>query len=82
MKPINYNAQASLWKDVLGQTSRGLRALYKQEIVEGTLRYCLAEFDAKPECKKGLYSVITDDNANLPKTTLFRSDIEALRRAA
>jgi len=82
MKPINYDAPASLWKDVLGQTSRGLRALYKQEIVGGTLRYCLAEFDGKPECKKGLYSVITDDSANLPKTTLFRCDIEELRRAA
>jgi hypothetical protein len=44
----------------------------------GTLRSCFAAFNAKPDCKTGLYSIQTDDTSNLPKTTLFRQDIEAL----
>ena len=79
MTAINYNAPARLWKDMLGDTAPGkLAHLYQQEVDFGTLRSCVDAFDAKPNCQKGLYSIQTDDSANVPKTTLFRQDIEAL----
>lgn len=79
MTAINYNAPARLWKDIFGETAPGkLARLYLQEVDFGTLRSCVAAFNAKPDCKTGLYSIQTDDTSNLPKTTLFRQDIEAL----
>jgi hypothetical protein len=83
MKPINYDAPASLWKEMLGEVAPGkLAHTHTQQIETGTLRSCIAAFDAKPDSKKVLYSIITDDSAHLAKTTLFRQDIEALRSAA
>jgi hypothetical protein len=82
MTTINYKAPASLRKEVFGETAPGkLAHLCCQEVASGTLTSCMAEFVAKPDCKKGLYSILTDETANLPKTTLFRYDIEALARA-
>jgi hypothetical protein len=81
MKAINYEAPAGLWKEFFGEIAPGkLAHLCSIEIASGTLRSCLAEFDAKPGSKKGLYSILTDDTANLPRVYLFRQDIEALAR--
>jgi hypothetical protein len=81
MAPINFDAPAGLWKEHIGEIEGGkLARLCSIEVAHGTLRGCLAEFDAKADCKKGLYSILTDDTANLSKTTLFRRDIEALPR--
>jgi hypothetical protein len=55
MKSINYDAPAGLWKEFFGEIAPGkLAHLCSVEVARGTLRSCLAEFDAKPGSKKGL----------------------------
>lgn len=83
MRAINYEAPASLWKEVFGEIAPGkLAHLCSREVASGTLTSCIVEFVAKPDCKKRLYSILTDDTANLPKTTLFREDIEMLAKSS
>ena len=82
MTSIKYDAPATLWKEAFGEIASGkLAHLYSREVTplgRETLRGCLVEFDAKPDSKKGLYSILTNETANLPKTTLYRQDIETL----
>jgi hypothetical protein len=57
MKAINYEAPAGLWKEFFGEIAPGKVAhLCSIEVARGTLRSCVAQFDAKPGFKKGLYS--------------------------
>jgi hypothetical protein len=83
MTTINYKAPASLWKEDIGETAPGkLAHTRSRQVAIGTLTSCMAAFNAKPDFEKVLYSILTDDTANLPKTTLFRQDIEALERVS